>query len=318
LKIPLARDNNGRIVSPESASKSGDYFCPSCGEVLVFKKGKIKKPHFSHKATDQCSQETVVHQTAKSLLVQSIQDWKSGFIDSPKVKRLCEDCGVVTIQGFPDKVVEAVDEKRLENGYIVDIALTDGEKVLAAIEIKVTHGVDQEKKNKLGIPFIEVHGDDVLKTPAELTPLIDQFKPFRCRYCQGALRLYESKMSEISRKTKVEIPDEFYRPTCGSCWRCGREILIFAWPTQGMHNSRVPEHIPRPKTIQYRYSRQARSKYWVNTCPYCNNIQGDFFLFSDSHSPLFGFHCSGPAPDDYEKDIKHLAIRYRSEVLSGG
>jgi len=62
------------------------------------------------------------------------------------------------------------------------------------------------------------------------------------------------------------------------CWKCKKEILVFSWPKTKWEEHKPPKVEPIPRTIQYRYSKTARSHYWVNTCPYCKCIQGDWFL----------------------------------------
>ncbi len=310
LRIPLALDESDLVIAPEDASKDKKYFCPSCGDLLILRKGEIKKPHFSHKASDACSQETVIHKLAKFLIIQKIKEWKKGNGSVPVVKRKCPDCEKLIKQELPDKVDSAVAERKLESGYIADVAITANEKITAVIEVKVHHAVDETKKNNIGVPFVELLGEEVIENPLEWNPITDKFRNFRCKECERAVQKYNQKIKSISQQTKVEIPTTFYRTAYSSCWRCGKELLLFVWPNDSMHSHKLPENIPRPKTVQYRYSKMAGSKYWANTCPHCKSIQGDFFLFSEPDSPLFGFHCSGNSEKGFRKDMKHLAIRY--------
>lgn len=311
LRIPLALDESSRIVDPDAANKDTAYYCPSCGDSLVLRKGQVKKPHFSHKVSDSCSQETVIHKLAKFLIIQNIKDWKVGQGDVPLMKRKCPDCGEEHVQEFPDKVDSAVDEVRLESGYVADVGIYSNQKIVAAIEIKVYHQVSDVKKTNIGIPFIELLGEQVIENPAEWNPVIDMFKPFKCSKCDQALKKYNEKLVQISVQTKVAIPGTFYRTAYCDCWKCSREILLFMWPNDdSLHSYDLPLNVPRPRTIQFRYSKTAGTKYWANTCPYCKNIQGDFFLYSEPDSLLFGFHCGENSQKGYKKDMKQLAIRY--------
>ena len=68
LKVPFALDGTQVLLSPEVAEKGREYFCPACGDIVILKKGEIKVAHFAHKVSDTCSQETIVHKTAKQLV----------------------------------------------------------------------------------------------------------------------------------------------------------------------------------------------------------------------------------------------------------
>ena len=55
-------------------------------------------------------------------------------------------------------------EVPLQNGSIIDVALLGVEgKILAGIEVRVTHKVNFEKSESLPIPFIEIDGYKLLK-----------------------------------------------------------------------------------------------------------------------------------------------------------
>lgn len=314
LRIPLALDEFNLVVSPEIADKKNKYFCPSCSDLLTLRKGKIKKTHFSHKASDTCSQETIIHQLAKFLIIQRIKEWKEGKGNVPIIKRKCPDCEAYIKQKLPDKVDSAVAERKLGSGYIVDVAIIVDQDIVAAVEIKVHHAVDEEKKNNIGIPFVELLGEEVIDNPLVWNAITDKFKKFRCKKCDEYTSEYNEKIKLISQQTMVEIPTIFYRTAYNECWRCNKEILLFVWSGDS-YNYKLSENILKPKTVQYRYSKMAGTKYWVNTCPYCKSIQGDFFLFSEPDSPLFGFHCGKNTENEFKKDMKLLAIRYMEKAL---
>jgi competence CoiA-like predicted nuclease len=68
LLVPVALDNNRSLIKPESAEKGNNYFCPACGEPVILKKGDVRVPHFAHKISETCNQETIIHKTAKLLI----------------------------------------------------------------------------------------------------------------------------------------------------------------------------------------------------------------------------------------------------------
>jgi len=165
LLIPFALDEKNRLYSPQDAQKGKSYFCPSCRKPVLLRRGDIKAAHFAHKADAACSQETVVHETAKLLIQKTIRDWKSGYSGAPIVRRECSVCFSTADQPLPEKVEDAVLEHRLPNGLIADVALVTDNTVQAVIEIRVTHAVDADKASRLQTPFIELDGNEVLSDP---------------------------------------------------------------------------------------------------------------------------------------------------------
>lgn len=78
--------------SPAIACKSNSYKCPECDSDVIFKKGQIKRPHFSHKKNDACNyydrpNETQIHKDAKNLLYSLLKS-KTEF----DIKRTCVRC----------------------------------------------------------------------------------------------------------------------------------------------------------------------------------------------------------------------------------
>lgn len=63
---------------------------------------------------------------------------------------------------------------------------------------------------------------------------------------------------------------------------------------------------PIPRTIQYRYSNTVGNKYWVNTCPRCGSIQGDWHLFSEPDGPFFGVRCEENSQEAYKRDMQNI------------
>lgn len=308
LKIPLALNDDGIAVDPINAKKEGRYYCPGCGDQLILKKGQKKKTHFSHKATDNCSYETVIHKLAKRLITQAIDVFVNKNGASPVIERKCPICNTIREQTLPIRILEAIEEKRLDSGFIGDVVIFSDDSAIAVIEVKVSHAVPDKKAEKIGIPFIEVDGEAIVENPRQWKPIIDSFKPFRCKECSTAIARYKEAINSISNQTGIVIPTEYYRTAYTECWRCCEPILIFAWPS-GEKGSIVLKE-PRPRTIQYRYSKMVGNKYWTNTCPYCKSIQGDFFLYNEPDSPLFGFHCGEDSGESYISDMRTLAVIY--------
>jgi len=134
-------------------------------------------------------------------------------------------------------------------------------------------------------------------------------KPSICNNCESAYSKFQAKAKKIAQATGVELPKNYYRYGITKCWNCGREIIVFAWPKRipTIWSDDEPKFKPRPKTIQYRFSKTAHCKYWVNTCPYCEAIQGDFFLHCEPDGPFFGIDITVDSPEAFKEDMKRIA-----------
>lgn len=281
LLIPFGVNNAGELVDPRAAIKGESYLCPACHSLLILRQGTMRVFHFAHKADCVCNQETVIHKTAKMLIRQVIEDWKKGD-KHPRIMRSCASCGSMIGQLLPDKVELAQEEYRVGN-FIVDVALMAKGSPLAAIEIRVTHAVEEGKEGSLPLPFIELKGEEVIEDPYHWVPLIDKFNPLTCEECKEE----KKRIFEISNQSNVKFEKDFFIPAIIKCWKCKKEILVFSWPNHGIFPKRKPHHEPFPRTLQFRFSKTQGEKYWANTCPYCLNIQGDHFLFNEQDGPFF-------------------------------
>ena len=306
LRVPLAFDDEKKLYDPEAAEKGKRYFCPACQDTVILRKGKIKTPHFAHKVSETCNQETIIHKTAKQLIVDVISDWKSDKTNAPVLKRTCEICRQSKDQPLPDKVECAMLEYKMSDGFIVDVALMVENEPAAAIEIRVSHAVDENKAELLSVPFIELEGQKVVENPTVFEPIQDHFLSFTCRTCKQAKARFQVKVKEIAKQTGIELPVHYYRYGFCKCWKCKREIIVFAWPKDSEWDNSQPRVRPMPQTIQYRYSKTVGGRYWVNTCPRCKSIQGDFFLFFGSDGPFFGVRCKENSQEAYNRDMENI------------
>jgi hypothetical protein len=93
-----------------------------------------------------------------------------------------------------------------------------------------------------------------------------------------------------------------YTGALGVCWKCGTKTPWWHWP--GVPFCETPPPEPKPRVVQFRYSKQFGGSYWLNTCIQCGAVQGDNFVFLDPKSPLYSLPRRelpsdvGPAKDD--------------------
>lgn len=269
--------------------------------------GKIRVAHFAHSGNHVCSQETITHKTAKLLVQRAVLGWKSGKVSSPILQRECPICWAAVSQALPEKVNGAALEHKLADGSIADVALLVGKTVQAAVEIRVTHAVDDLKANRLPIPFIELDGYEIINTPTVWKPIKDEFKPLTCDKCKSNYLRFRAKVKQVAKANKIQLPSTYYRHGLCLCWRCRREIVVFSWPRDGIHDKRTPKVRSIPRIIRYRISKTINDIYWANTCPYCRSIQGDYFLHDEPDGPFFGVNVYEDSSVAFKKDMMHIA-----------
>jgi hypothetical protein len=308
VRIPYALDAEGRLVSIQEAGRNLPYFCPLCKNPVIVRKGEIRIHHFSHKVSDVCTQETVIHKLAKLRIQQAVLAWKKDpSISAPKIIRKCLYCQKLHLQSIPNKVDRADLEVLLSDGSIADVALMVNDQPAAVIEVRVTHAVDEEKALSLPVSFIEVDGIEVVKDPFQLNPIVDNFKPYVCRECNKVLEAFMRRAKIIAEKTHLQLPESYYRYGISRCWKCKEKILVFSWPNHFPGEPDEPLIKPKPYTIKYRYSKTAETKYWINTCPFCDNSQGDHFLYNESLEPFCGIYCTDDDSNGFLFDMLQIA-----------
>lgn len=311
MLISYAIDKEGKLYNAKVAEKEKQYYCPSCKEEVILRKGEIRTAHFAHKATSKCSEESVIHKTAKLLIQQAIRSWKKENKRAPVIIERCPICynpsEVRIIEQM--QIEDAVLEYKLPEGYITDIALIANDEIKMVIEIKVTHAVEKKKEEKINVPFVELNGYDVLDNPFAWKPLKHKLPFFICDNCKDAYKKFLKKAKMIAQKTKVKIPTEPYLYGITQCWKCKKEILVFTWAGYIFFSKEMPKKRPFSHTIQYRYSETVGHKYWANTCPYCGSIQGDFYLHMGVESPFLECNLVDESSFNYKMNMIRIAVR---------
>lgn len=303
LKVPLGKNTQNNLIYPQYASKKETYRCPSCLDLLVFKQGAKKVPHFSH-ASNTCSQESILHITGKQLIMEACNDYlKTGI--PPNIKRQCPTCKTRATQSLEMiDFDEVILEKALKSGFKADVALLKDDQVICCIEIKFTHGVDEHKKNNLGVPFIELNAIDVIDSSNVWLPIQDTLSSFDCPSCVNTNKRYWRYLQSVAKDTKSWLPKgNIFRVAGYECWRegCETEFLVFDWPNS--HNGEPPPE-KRPHTLKYRFSKMAGASYWANCCPSCDSMVGEFYL------PALCSEQSVESTASYKDDMSELAQRF--------
>ncbi|MBD5243702.1 MAG: hypothetical protein HDS60_06420 [Barnesiella sp.] len=155
-----ALDSTSRLIKADLAQKGNDFFCPSCGAIMVLRKGEKNRPHFAHKANvSNCSYETYLHKLAKRRISEC-------FNNSPEFKivyhakfkcdvQICpidrkEPCTWESTKEFDlKKYYSYCEEEVTINNFRADLMLIGHKESTSPIliEIYVTHKSTEEKLN---------------------------------------------------------------------------------------------------------------------------------------------------------------------------
>lgn len=241
LKVAFAWDEQlQELVPPERAERNRLYRCPGCQEPVSLKAGAVRVAHFAHRPNGLCTPESLLHVTAKQLIQQAIQRWRRGEANPPLLARACAVCNARIEQPVPNKVEEAQLEYHLPEGFVVDVALLGEGQAQAAIEVRVTHAVDELKAATLSVPFIEVEGAAILQAPTRWVAIRDHFRPLHCQRCRERLRQFKARARALAADLGINLPTTYYRYAPCTCWRCKKEILAFTWPGYEGHGEVHP------------------------------------------------------------------------------
>ena len=326
FRIPLALDPAGVLTRPEEANRETAYVCPACAASVIYRHGPKVSAHFAHKAASNCSLETVVHKSAKRLIEQGVRAWLAGRSPSPTLVLNCSVCHQPNGQDLPTPVTDVRLEHRLSSGHVADVALLTGEAIALVVEIRVSHAVDDDKARDIEVPFVELDGYELtgarpgrtrrrlaIPRPASTltawAPIQDNLSHTHCLFCQDRLARFQSKLSGVSAACGVEIPSEYYRPGICSCWKCNKEIVVFAWPKSGDYDENAPTSEPKPLTVQFRATGMSGTSYWLPVCPYCGAEQGIHFLYNEPDGPFFKLNEYGEwFKPNYQRDLSMIAF----------
>jgi hypothetical protein len=212
-------------------------------------------------------------------------------------------------QPLPEKGEAAALAATLTDGKAVDVALLAAGRPQAVIRIEVSRQPRRAGPLPTSpLPLIVLDAQAVIEQATRWTPRADGFRPMTCPACRPAYRRFQQAARQVAAETGIALPEIYYRYAIHPCWRCDQRMLVFAWPGGRMFSQAKPQHHPLPQTIQYRSSRMAGARYWVNTCPHCRAIQGDFFLHGEMDGPLAVMElCDEDTPPAFQRDLIRIA-----------
>lgn len=288
--IPVAADTDGRLVPPAAAKKRVHYTCPSCRALVDLHAGEKKRRHFHHRAGGSaCTNESVLHLSAKRLVVQAARDWLAGAAPAPVFVRRCAHagCDATTKQHMPKKVGSVDEEHRLRSGHVADVALLAraADLPIGVIEILQSHAVDDTKAFELGVPWIEVDAAQVCADAGRvLVPVRDRFLPWLCPShastrgeAHARDRLDRERLAAVSRALDYSLADfPAYRVARVTTCPNGHDAVVFAWDGRSPPDPRPPHVVAIARDADPTFNRvtgwQKVLPYrhtFVSVCPAC-------------------------------------------------
>jgi len=203
---------------PRFANKSNKYKCPSCENDVIFRKGKIKQPHFAHyKSESPCyyydrPNETQIHKDAK-LLMKSLLDGKKNIY----ICRNCNHCEkrrcgykenisyCISTDDYNENTKAVIEYKFNYNNSNkrADVALIDNDKINYIFEICHTNKTREENRPE---PWIEINAEDLINKinsgeciDEEGYIQIECIRNYKCDFCIE----YETEAIEIQKKRQI-------------------------------------------------------------------------------------------------------------------
>jgi len=165
VQLAWARDGEGRKVRasrllPADRRGRAPFTCLGCGEELIPHLGRIRSPHFAHRAGSTCpltAPETALHLDAKERLLALCQDAFSG---RRRVRALARCPGCRRVAPFDlAELGDAAEPEGAVGPLRADVLVRAAGRPALAFEVRVTHAVEPEKEAALGtagVPAVEV------------------------------------------------------------------------------------------------------------------------------------------------------------------
>ena len=194
--------NTNNYEYPKIANKEKKYKCPSCEKNVIFKNGKILKPHFAHyKSDNPCyyydkPSETQIHKDAKMLMKTLLDNKKNIFI-----YRTCNYCKQRNC-GYSEEISYDIKDNYNENTKAIveykfyynnsnrsaDVALIENDKIIFIFEICYKNKTKEENRPE---PWVEINAENLINQinsgeniDEEGNIRIECIKNYKCNECK--------------------------------------------------------------------------------------------------------------------------------------
>jgi hypothetical protein len=217
LKLGALNTKTNKYTRPNEADKISEYKCIECSEKVIFKKGMIRIPHFSHYAHSNCTyydhpNESQIHKDAKLKIKDLL---KNG--NTLQFNNFCRKCKSdneqkIICEENDDVVLELRD---VSGQWIADVAVIDqNKKSKFIIEIKNTHFTETERPE----PWVEVEAKDVIELNNNLFRNIREYICNKCLFVNK-----DEQLEKIENNVVVNYTYKYSRFTSDDLWEILRE-----------------------------------------------------------------------------------------------
>lgn len=230
VQIPWAKDRHGNDIAADSANKEdGPFSCFECSKELIVRRGAILAAHFAHKHDDDNTcpggLETWQHIRAKKLLSEHLDKWQ--FVVQ------CKDChnqkralSYSAAQGHKGRIEYPF------GGFSVDVMVVQNNTAVAALEVKFSHAVEEEKKQFFKthrIPLLEVKATQVIEAYENGSFKANILGCERCQTCESKNRrpcVQCNKWQSKDVLAEIDAPIGHRFTTAFVCQKC-QELCPF-------------------------------------------------------------------------------------------
>lgn len=200
VQLAWALDREGKkvaaaLLNEQSRVERAPFRCPGCGDPLVPHLGRVRARHFAHEPGSRCpltAPETALHLNAKERLLYLCEEAFSGR-SRVLLRARCPGCRLPMPLDLATVGDEVRGEERLGT-LRPDVLLFDAGRPTLALEVLVTHAVDEGKEAALaalGVPAAEIDAredwEELVGGAIEIVP--DRSLGFaRCASCESLAR----------------------------------------------------------------------------------------------------------------------------------
>ncbi len=214
VQISWAQDASGRAVDAKVVPReNGPFVCFECATELILRRGEKLEAHFAHhpSAGGDCGGglETWQHIYAKELLAKHLDKWR--FVSK------CRDCKVLkSSKKFLFTEGYTTHQEHSYDKFVVDVMVMRNKIPAAALELRYSHAVDEEKKSfflSKRLPIIEVRAEQVIEAFESNTFEALIIDSGRCQQCEWKNRrpCIECKLWHSIDKLSKMIPPAGHR-----------------------------------------------------------------------------------------------------------
>ena len=149
VQYPYALGSDGNPVNIGSAFRGNPFTCLGCGRAMVAKKGRKRQAHFAHNPphSDGCDPDTALHQMAQALVLAHFDDALAK--GRPYLLgRSCRDCNAILSRNIAVEGSYIKPEQELVEGTRTDVVVCFLHEPPVALEIIVTHDLEDDTRAK--------------------------------------------------------------------------------------------------------------------------------------------------------------------------